>query len=53
MRPGKKLWEDKVQALEGVGFLAKQSVIEYARYASMSDKDFEEYVRLLRELRRP
>ena len=50
MRPGTTLREDEVQELESVGFLAKQSVVKYARYASMSNWGFEAYVRLLREL---
>ncbi len=45
-------WAEKITALEDVDFLARQMVFEYANLLSMSDKDFEVYLRSYGELRR-
>ncbi len=42
---------DKAAALEDVGFLAKQTVVGFARFLSMTDEEFEEYLRLERAFR--
>ncbi len=44
-------FEDKSAELEDVDFLTKQSIGKYARRITMSDKEFEEYLRLVREFR--
>ncbi len=43
--------DDKVQELENVGFLTKQHVGKFVQLATMTDAEFEEYLRLQRELR--
>jgi len=43
--------EDRITGLENVGFLAKQIVGKLARFATMSEGECEEYVRLLLEFR--
>lgn len=44
-------FEAKSTELEDVDFLVKQSVGKYARRMTMSDKEFEEFMRLTREFR--
>lgn len=44
--------EEKVQQLEGVGFLTRQAVYKYAQMAMMTDKQYEEMLDAMRELRR-
>lgn len=48
----KSPWMDKVNELEDVSFLGKQSLLAYLNYLSMSDKDFEEHLKRERELRK-
>ena len=45
-------WVEKVNELEGTDFLAKQALIEYVNLATMSDADFEKFVKCYRELRK-
>ena len=42
---------DKAAALEDVDFFARQAVFEYVNLLSMSDKDFEDYLKQYREMR--
>ncbi len=46
-----KEFEARSAELEDVDFLVKQSVGKYARRMTMSDKEFEEFMRLTREFR--
>src|SRR5947209_8073079 len=43
--------EDQVQELENVGFLTKQHVAKFLHLLAMSDAEFEEYLKLHREMR--
>ncbi|TLZ53114.1 MAG: winged helix-turn-helix transcriptional regulator [Methanobacteriota archaeon] len=43
--------EDQVQELENVGFLTKQHVSKFLHLLAMSDAEFEEYLKLHREMR--
>jgi len=43
--------EDKVQELDNVSFLTRQHVGKFVQLAKMSDAEFEEYLKLHRELR--
>jgi DNA-binding transcriptional ArsR family regulator len=45
-------WADRISTLEDVDFLARQAVFEYANLLSMSDKDFEGFLKNYRELRK-
>lgn len=48
----KSPWNEKVADLQGVGFLAKQTLLEYANLLSMNDKEFDTFLDRYRELRR-
>jgi len=43
--------EDKVQELDNVGFLTRQHVGKFVQLATMSDAEFDEYLKLERQLR--
>ncbi len=43
--------EEKIAELKNVGFLAKQTAGKYARLLSMSDEEFDEYLKLVKEFR--
>ena len=45
-------WADKITALDDVDFLSRQTIFEYANLLSMSDKDFEEFLKCYRNLRK-
>ncbi len=45
-------WEDRLMKLKDVDFIAKEHLLELAQLLSMKDKDFDEFARLHRELRR-
>jgi len=45
-------WFDKVSELEDVDFFGKQTMVAYASIATMSDKDFEEFLDNHRNLRK-
>ncbi len=42
--------DEKVQALEGTDFLGKQEIKSYARMATMTDEQWQEWFRLYRDL---
>ena len=42
--------DEKVQALEGTDFLGKQEIKSYARMATMTDEQWQEWFRLYKEL---
>jgi len=44
--------EEKIEAMENVDFFGKQALLEYAGYLKMTDEQFEEHLRLFRELRK-
>jgi len=44
--------EEKIESLEDVDFFGKQALLEYAGYLMMTDDQFEEHIRLDRELRK-
>lgn len=44
--------DEKVQALEGTDFLGKQEIKSYARMATMTDEQWQEWFRLYKELSR-
>jgi len=44
-------WTDKIAELEDVDFMVKQVLVHYAKVLSMSDRDFEEYLRSQKDLR--
>lgn len=49
---GAKLeWDDRIAELENVDFFGRQALMEYARFLSMKDEEFEEYLKLHREMR--
>ncbi len=48
----KSEWSDRVADLENVDFLVKQDVFHFLKLLSMSDREFDEYVDLIREHRR-
>lgn len=48
----KPKWADKITALEDADFFAKQSMHEYANLITLSDEDFDEVVRIEKELRK-
>ncbi len=43
--------EEKINSIEDLGFLTKQGVTEFAKFLSMTDRQFEEYTGAARELR--
>ncbi len=43
--------EERAAELEGVGFMTKQTMHYFAQLLSMSDKEFEDYLRKQREFR--
>lgn len=43
--------EEKLNSMEDLGFLTKQGVTEFAKFLSMTDRQFEEYTGAARELR--
>jgi len=45
-------WADKITALDDVDFLSRQTIFEYANLLSMTDKDFEEFLKCYRNLRK-
>lgn len=45
-------WFDKVSELEDVDFFTKQGMVEYACLATMTDKQFEEFLDGYREMRK-
>ncbi len=45
-------WIDKISELEDVDFWGKQSMVEYACLATMSDKEFETFLENYRNLRK-
>jgi DNA-binding transcriptional ArsR family regulator len=45
-------WFDKISELEDVDFFTKQGMIEYSCLATMSDKEFEEFLDGYREMRK-
>jgi DNA-binding transcriptional ArsR family regulator len=46
------IWFDKISELEDVDFFGKQTMVEYACIATMSDKDFEQFLDNNRNLRK-
>ncbi len=42
---------DRVSELEDIDFLTRQGIAHFAKMLNMSDKDFEEYLRLQKEIR--
>ncbi len=47
-----KPWTDKVNELDDVDFLVKQSMVEYANLATASDAEFEKFLKCYRDLRK-
>lgn len=45
-------WADKIADLEDVDFFVKQGLFEYASMLSMTDDQFDEYLRLQRDMRK-
>ncbi len=45
-------WVEKVNELEGIDFLVKQTMVEYVNLATMSDAEFERFVKCYRDLRK-
>lgn len=43
--------EEKIINLEDVDFFGKQALLEYAGYLSMNDDDFDEYLKLYKQIR--
>jgi len=43
--------EEKINSMEDLGFLTKQGVTEFAKFLTMTDRQFEEYTGAARELR--
>ncbi len=43
--------EEKINSMQDLGFLTKQGVTEFAKFLSMTDRQFEEYTGAARELR--
>jgi DNA-binding transcriptional ArsR family regulator len=43
--------EEKINSMQDLGFLSKQGVTEFAKFLSMTDRQFEEYAGAARELR--
>jgi DNA-binding transcriptional ArsR family regulator len=44
--------QERIEKTEGVDFFGKQTMLEYAGYLTMNDGQFEEYLKLWRELRK-
>jgi len=45
-------WTEKIEELSDVDFFTKQSLVEFANLVSISDGDFEDYLKGYRELRK-
>jgi len=45
-------WADKIEQLDDVDFFVKQVLFEYANLLSMTDEQFDEYLKLNRDLRK-
>jgi DNA-binding transcriptional ArsR family regulator len=45
-------WTDRVNELEGVDFLVKQTLLEYVNLCTMSDAEFEDHLKKYRGLRK-
>ena len=43
--------DEKIVALENVGFLTQQTVGKFAKWVTMSDRDWESYMSIIREMR--
>lgn len=48
---GSGKYDSEISKLESVGFMTKQTILEYVRLLSQSDKEYEEFQRLQREYR--
>jgi DNA-binding transcriptional ArsR family regulator len=48
----KSNWVDKITELEDVDFFTKQTMIEYSCLATMSDKEFEDFLQGYRDMRK-
>lgn len=45
-------WTEKVNELEGVSYLAKQELLEFLNLVSYKDREFEDFLKYYRELRK-
>jgi DNA-binding transcriptional ArsR family regulator len=48
----KEEWNDPIANLESIDFLTKQDLAHYAKLLTMSDEEFAEYLKILKELRK-
>ena len=48
----KEGWNEKIAAIEDVEFFVRQEMAHYAQFLTMGDKEFEEYLDLVREHRK-